>query len=52
MMTGAFVGAVAVLHGHPRLPLLLAVVVLAVVTTAAIVLARADAPWIRPIVRK
>ncbi|MFG2626211.1 YoaK family protein [Streptomyces sp. NPDC048473] len=52
MMTGALVGAMAVLHGHPRLPLLLAVAVLAVVTLAAIVLARADAPWVRPVVRK
>ncbi|MFJ2269776.1 YoaK family protein [Streptomyces sp. NPDC087849] len=52
MMTGALVGAVAVLHGHPRLPLLLALAILAAVTAAAIVLARADAPWVRPVVRK
>ncbi|MFF2407557.1 YoaK family protein [Streptomyces sp. NPDC058092] len=52
MMTGALVGAMAVLHGHPRLPLLLTLALLAAVTTAAIVLARADAPWVRPIVRK
>ncbi|MFD4763010.1 hypothetical protein ACFWOJ_30405 [Streptomyces sp. NPDC058439] len=52
MMTGALVGAMAVLNGHPRLPLLLALALLAIVTTAAIVLARADAPWARPIVRK
>ncbi|WP_442811128.1 YoaK family protein [Streptomyces sp. NBC_01217] len=52
MMAGAFVGAAAALHGHPRLPLLLVVVILAAVTTAALVLARADAPWVRPIVSK
>ncbi|MFF2328489.1 MULTISPECIES: YoaK family protein [unclassified Streptomyces] len=52
MVTGAFVGALAALHGHPGLPLLLAVLILGFVTAAAIVLARADAPWARPIVRK
>ncbi|MEU6016455.1 YoaK family protein [Streptomyces sp. NPDC047515] len=52
MMTGALVGAAAVLHGHPSLPLLLAVAVLAVASTVAAVLARSDAPWARPVVRK
>ncbi|WP_406500791.1 hypothetical protein OG936_30695 [Streptomyces sp. NBC_00846] len=52
MMTGALVGATAVLNGRPRLPLLLALALLAIVTMAAIVLARADAPWARAIVRK
>ena len=41
-----------VLHGHPVLPLLLAVVILAVACLAARVLARDDAPWARPVVNQ
>lgn len=52
MMLGAVAGAMAVLHGHPRLPLLIAVAVLAGVTVAAAVLARSRAPWAAPVVRK
>lgn len=50
MLAGALVGAMGVLHGHPVLPLVLAVVILAVACLAACVLARADAPWTRPVV--
>ncbi|MEU9953809.1 YoaK family protein [Streptomyces poriferorum] len=50
MLAGALVGAMGVLHGHPVLPLVLAVVILAVACLAACVLARADAPWTRPLV--
>ncbi|OKK24030.1 hypothetical protein AMK09_10030 [Streptomyces sp. CB02488] len=52
MLAGALVGAVAVLHGHPVLPLVLAVAILAVVCLAARVLARDDGPWTRPVVKK
>lgn len=52
MLAGALVGAVAVLHGHPTLPLVLAVAILAVVCLAAQVLARADGPWTLPVVKK
>ncbi|MER5614528.1 YoaK family protein [Streptomyces sp. NPDC002215] len=52
MMLGAVAGAAAVLHGHPRLPLLLAVAVLACVTVAAIAPARSGAQWTAPVVRK
>ncbi|MGW0666685.1 YoaK family protein [Streptomyces sp. NPDC002746] len=52
MLAGALVGAVAVLHGHPVLPLVLAVAILAVVCLAAGVLARDDGPWTRPVVKK
>jgi uncharacterized membrane protein YoaK (UPF0700 family) len=52
MMLGAVAGAMAVLHGHPRLPLLFAVVVLAGVTVAAAFLARSRAPWAAAVVRK
>lgn len=48
MLAGAFVGALAVLNGHPSLPLLLSVVLLAAVSTAATLLARSDAPWTKP----
>ncbi|MFJ9682456.1 hypothetical protein ACIRP2_31045 [Streptomyces sp. NPDC101194] len=50
--TGALVGAVAVPHGHPGLPLLLGVAVPAVASTVAAVLARSDAPWARPVVTR
>ncbi|WNI28088.1 YoaK family protein [Streptomyces sp. ITFR-6] len=52
MLAGALAGAVAVLHGHPVLPLVLAVAILAVVCLAARVLARDDGPWTRPVVKK
>ncbi|HEY9332558.1 MAG TPA: YoaK family protein [Streptomyces sp.] len=52
MLAGALVGAMGVLHGHPVLPLVLAVVILAVACMAACVLARADAPWTRPVVSR
>ncbi|MFD0337666.1 YoaK family protein [Streptomyces sp. NPDC127117] len=52
MMLGAVAGAMAVLHGHPRLPLLIAAAVLACVTVAATVLARSRAQWVAPVVRK
>ncbi|TXS47998.1 YoaK family protein [Streptomyces sp. OR43] len=52
MLAGALVGAMGVLHGHPVLPLVLAVVILAVASLAACVLARADAPWTRPVVSR
>lgn len=52
MLAGALVGAMGVLHGHPVLPLVLAVVILAVACLAACVLARADAPWTRPVVSR
>ncbi|MGW4227900.1 YoaK family protein [Streptomyces sp. NPDC004980] len=48
MLAGAFLGALALLNGYPRLPLVLAVAVLAVASTTAILLARHDAPWTRP----
>lgn len=48
MLLGAVVGALAVLNGHPTLPVLLAAVILAAASAAATVLARTDAPWTRP----
>ncbi|MFJ6854622.1 YoaK family protein [Streptomyces sp. NPDC091271] len=48
LLAGAFVGALVLLNGHPTLPLVLAVVLLAVLSTAATLLARSDAPWTRP----
>ncbi|MFB8026431.1 YoaK family protein [Streptomyces sp. NPDC056465] len=48
MLAGAFLGALALLNGHTALPLLIAVVLLAAVTTAATLFARSDAPWTRP----
>ncbi|MET7647147.1 YoaK family protein [Streptomyces sp. NPDC005426] len=50
MLAGALAGAVAVLHGHPVLPLVLAVAILAALCLVTYVLARADAPWARPVV--
>ncbi|WP_371798794.1 DUF1275 domain-containing protein [Streptomyces sp. NBC_01707] len=52
MLLGAAVGALAVLNGHPALPVLLAAVILVVASAAATVLARAEAPWTRPLARK
>ncbi|MGW3654846.1 YoaK family protein [Streptomyces sp. NPDC005151] len=51
MLLGAVAGATAVLHGHPTLPLLLAVAILAAASAAATVLARTDAPWTRPLAK-
>ncbi|MFI6120827.1 YoaK family protein [Streptomyces sp. NPDC051064] len=48
LLAGAFIGALVLLNGHPTLPLVLAVVLLAVMSTAATLLARTDAPWTRP----
>ncbi|MFE3518612.1 DUF1275 family protein [Streptomyces sp. NPDC059166] len=48
LLTGAVGGALAVRGGHPALPLLLALAVLAGTCTAAFLLARGDAPWTRP----
>uniref|UniRef100_A0AAU3GM98 DUF1275 domain-containing protein n=1 Tax=Streptomyces sp. NBC_01401 TaxID=2903854 RepID=A0AAU3GM98_9ACTN len=48
LLVGAFLGALVLLHGHPVLPLVLAVAVLAVVSAGASLLARSDAPWTRP----
>lgn len=49
MFAGGLVGAVAVLHGEPALPLLLAALILTATTLAAFALTRADAPWIHPL---
>ncbi|WP_405666625.1 DUF1275 domain-containing protein [Streptomyces sp. NBC_01166] len=48
LLAGAFIGALVLLNGHPTLPLVLAVVLLAVLSTVATLLARTDAPWTRP----
>ncbi|MEU9971403.1 hypothetical protein [Streptomyces sp. NPDC051014] len=48
MFAGALVGAFAVRHGSPALPLLLAGVLLAGCELGACVLARSDAPWSKP----
>ncbi|MER5893488.1 YoaK family protein [Streptomyces sp. NPDC001876] len=50
MLAGALAGAVAVLGGHPTLPLLITLVFLVLASTAAIRFARSDAPWTRPLV--
>ncbi|MET8328626.1 YoaK family protein [Streptomyces sp. NPDC005181] len=52
MLLGAVAGALAVLNGHPTLPLLLAAVILAAASVTATVLARTDAPWTRPLAKK
>ncbi|MFC1402035.1 MULTISPECIES: YoaK family protein [Streptacidiphilus] len=49
MFIGGLVGAVAVLHGNPALPLLLASLLLLGATAATHVLARSDAPWTDPL---
>jgi uncharacterized membrane protein YoaK (UPF0700 family) len=48
LFAGALLGALAVLHGHRSLPLLLALPPLAATTGTAYVLARSNAPWVRP----
>ncbi|MFJ4841147.1 YoaK family protein [Streptomyces sp. NPDC088746] len=48
LLAGAFLGALLLLNGHPSLPLVLAVALLAALSTAATLLARSDAPWTRP----
>ncbi|MGW1098111.1 DUF1275 family protein [Streptomyces sp. NPDC002455] len=48
LLVGAFLGALVLLNGHPSLPLILAVILLVVMTTATTPLARSDAPWTRP----
>ncbi|WEH38666.1 YoaK family protein [Streptomyces sp. AM 2-1-1] len=45
MLLGALGGALAVLNGHPRLPLLLAVVLLVAVTLTAVPMARGGRAW-------
>lgn len=45
MFAGALVGAVAVLHGHPALPLLFATILLLAATATAFPLARSEAQW-------
>lgn len=50
MLAGAGCGALAVLNGHPTLPLLSAVVLLALASACAASLARSDASWTRPLV--
>ena len=51
MFTGALCGALAILHGHPALPLLFAALVLTVATAAAFALTRAGAvgSWTAPL---
>ncbi len=48
MFAGGLIGAIAVRHGWPAAPLLLATVVLAGVTVAAATIARARAAWTDP----
>ena len=48
MLLGALVGALAVLHGHQPLPLLLAALLLAAAAAAASTLARSDRAWTHP----
>ncbi|MEV8225428.1 YoaK family protein [Streptomyces sp. NPDC079167] len=48
LLAGAFLGALLLLNGYPTLPLVLAVLLLAVLSTVATLLARTDAPWSRP----
>ncbi|MFG2924446.1 DUF1275 family protein [Streptomyces sp. NPDC048305] len=48
LLAGAFGGALAVRGGHPALPLLLALVILAGTSAVAFLLARGDAPWTAP----
>ncbi|MFH9613034.1 YoaK family protein [Streptomyces pratensis] len=51
ILAGAFLGALAALNVHPALPLVIAVGLLAAMSTVASLLARSDAPWTRPLVR-
>ena len=48
MFLGALIGALAVLHGHQSLPLLLATVLLAAVTVATFTLTRSGRAWTQP----
>lgn len=52
MLAGALAGAVAVLHGRPALPLVLASAILVLLCPAARLLARADGAWTGPAVKK
>jgi uncharacterized membrane protein YoaK (UPF0700 family) len=49
MMVGALVGAVALLHGHPELPLLFAALLLLAATAVAFALTRSQATWTAPV---
>jgi uncharacterized membrane protein YoaK (UPF0700 family) len=49
MFTGGLVGAVAVQHGGPALPLLFAALLLVAATVAAFTLTRSDACWTKPL---
>jgi uncharacterized membrane protein YoaK (UPF0700 family) len=49
MFTGGLVGAVAVQHGGPALPLLFAALLLMAATVTALALARSDAAWTKPL---
>ncbi|WP_031080922.1 YoaK family protein [Streptomyces sp. NRRL WC-3549] len=49
MLTGACCGALAVLNGHPTLPLLIAVGLLAGASACAVSLLRSAAPWTEPL---
>ncbi|MEU6405659.1 YoaK family protein [Streptomyces sp. NPDC046985] len=49
ILAGSLIGAVAVLHGLPALPLLLATVLLAFVTLVSFRLTRSDADWTLPL---
>ncbi|MFJ3777226.1 YoaK family protein [Streptomyces sp. NPDC090075] len=49
MFTGGLVGALAVQHGSPALPLLVATLLLAAGTIVAFVLTRSDAAWTDPL---
>jgi len=48
MFLGALIGALAVLHGHRSMPLLLAALLLAAATAAASTLTRSDRSWTQP----
>ncbi|MER5555439.1 YoaK family protein [Streptomyces sp. NPDC002793] len=49
MLAGAFLGALALLNGHPTLPLVLAVILLAAMSAVTVPLARSDAAWTGPL---
>jgi uncharacterized membrane protein YoaK (UPF0700 family) len=49
MLTGALCGALAILHGHPALPLLFAALVLAITTAATFALTRTAGSWTAPL---
>jgi predicted MFS family arabinose efflux permease len=48
MFLGALIGALAVLHGHQAMPLLLAALLLIAATVAASTLTRSDRSWAHP----